>query len=73
MRLIIELNAHPPSKLPLDRLRWVQYGTCVKGFSTQEVHEVEEVGLFYDVGIIWKKVKSWFGTWKCIENCKTSW
>ena len=27
MRLISELNSHPPSKLPLDRLRRVQYQT----------------------------------------------
>ena len=25
MRLILELNIHPPSKLPLDRLRRIQY------------------------------------------------
>ncbi len=35
----------------------MQYGTCVKGSFTQEVHEVEEVGLFYDVGIIMEKGK----------------
>ncbi len=57
MRLITELNAYPPSKLPLDRLRQVQYRTCVKSSFTQEVHAVEEAGLFYDVGIIMKKGK----------------
>jgi hypothetical protein len=35
----------------------VQYGTCVKESFTQEVHEVEEVGLFYDVGIIMEEGK----------------
>jgi hypothetical protein len=57
MRLIIELNAHPPSKLPLDKLRWIHYKTCVKGFFTQKVHEIEEVGLSYGVGIIMEKGK----------------
>jgi len=57
MRLITELNAYPPSKLPLDRLRQIHYRTCVKGFFTQEVHEVEEVGLSNDVGIIMGKGK----------------
>ncbi len=52
MRLIIEFNAHPPFKLPLDRLRRVQYKTCWRGFITWEDHEVENVGLFDDVGII---------------------
>ncbi len=52
MRLIIELNVHPPFKLPLDILRGVQYRTCVKGSFTQKVHEVEEVGPFDDVGVI---------------------
>jgi hypothetical protein len=57
MRFITEPNAHPPSKLPLDRLRRVKYGTCVKGYFTQEVREVEEVGLFDDVGIIMEEGK----------------
>jgi len=57
MGLITELNAHPPSKLPLDMLRQVQYRTCVKGSFTQEVHAVEEACLFYDVGIIMKEGK----------------
>jgi len=57
MRLIIELNAHTPSKLPLDRLRQIHYRTCVKGSFTQKVHEVEEVGLSDDVGIIMEKGK----------------
>ncbi len=57
MKLIIELNAHPPSKLPLDKLRCVQYRTCVKGVFTQEVHEVEKVGLLYDVSIIMEEGK----------------
>jgi hypothetical protein len=34
MRLIIELNAHPPSKLPLNRLRHMQYKTCEKTYFT---------------------------------------
>jgi len=62
MRLITKLNAHSPYKLPLDRLRWVQYKTCVRGSFTQEDHEVEEVGLFDDVGIIMKEDKklTWY-------------
>jgi len=52
MRLIIELNTHPSLKLPLDKLRRMQYRTCVKGSFTQEVHEVEKVVFFNDVGII---------------------
>ncbi len=35
----------------------MQYRTCVKGFFTQEVHEVEKVGLFYDVSIIMEEGK----------------
>ncbi len=54
MRLITELNAHRPSKLPPDRLRWIQYRTCVKGSFTQEIHEVD---VFYDVGIIMEEGK----------------
>ncbi len=57
MKLITELNVHPPFKLPLDRLRGVQYRISVKGSFTQKVHEVEEVGLFYDVGIIMEEGK----------------
>jgi len=57
MRLITKLNAHTPSKLPLDRLRQIHYRTCVEGSFTQEVHEVEEVGLSNDVGIIMEKSK----------------
>jgi hypothetical protein len=30
MRLIAELNAHPPSKLPLNRLKQIHCRTCVK-------------------------------------------
>jgi len=45
MKLITELNAHTPSKLPLDKLRQIHYRTCGKSSFTQEVHEVEEVGL----------------------------
>ncbi len=50
--MIIELNAHPPPKFSLGRLCWMQYKTCVGGSFTQEDHEVEEMGLFDDVGII---------------------
>jgi len=57
MRLIIELNTHPPLKLPLDKLRRMQYRTCVKGSFTQEVHEVKEVVFFNDVGIIMEEGK----------------
>jgi hypothetical protein len=57
MRLITELNAHTPSKFPLDRLKQIHYKTCVKSYFTQEVHEVEEVGLSDDVGIILEKDK----------------
>jgi hypothetical protein len=57
MKLITNQNAHTPSKLPLDRLRQINYKTCVQGSFTQEVHEVEEVGLSDDVGIIMKKSK----------------
>ncbi len=57
MKLIIELNTHTPSKLPLDRLKQIHYRTCVKGFFTQKIHEVEEVGLSDDVGIIMEKGK----------------
>ncbi len=35
----------------------MQYKTCVKGSFTQKVHEVEEVGLFDDVGIIMEESK----------------
>jgi hypothetical protein len=40
----------------------VQYKTCVRGSFTQEDHEVEEVGLFDDVGIIMKEDKklTWY-------------
>jgi hypothetical protein len=55
MKPITELNAHPPSKLPLDKLRQKHYRTCVKGSFTQEVHEVEKVGLSDEVGIIMEK------------------
>jgi hypothetical protein len=34
MRLIIELNAYPPSKSPLNSLKQIQYTTCVKGYFT---------------------------------------
>jgi hypothetical protein len=57
IRLITKLNAHPPSKLPLDRWRQMKYRTCVKGSFTQEVHEVEEVDHFDDVGIIMEEGK----------------
>ncbi len=46
------MNAHPPPKFPLGRLCLMQYKTCVGGSFTQEDHEVEEMGLFDDVGII---------------------
>jgi hypothetical protein len=52
MKLITELNAHIPSNW---KLRRIHYRTCVKGSFTQEVHEVEEVGLSNDVGIIMEK------------------
>jgi hypothetical protein len=35
----------------------MQYRTCVKGFFTQEVHEVKEVVFFNDVGIIMEEGK----------------
>jgi hypothetical protein len=34
MKFIIEPNAHPPSKLPLNSLRHMQYKICVKGYFT---------------------------------------
>ncbi len=46
MKLITKLNAHPPSKLPLDKFRQIHYRTCVKGSFTQEVHEVKRGGSF---------------------------
>jgi len=46
MKLITKLNAHPPSKLPLDRFKQLHYKTCVKGSFTQEVHEVKRGGSF---------------------------
>jgi hypothetical protein len=55
MKLIIELNAHPPSKLPLKKLKQIHYKTCVKGSFTQGIHEVENMGLSNDVGIIMEK------------------
>jgi hypothetical protein len=40
----------------------VQYKTCVRGSFTREDHEVEEVGLFDDVGIIMEEGKklTWY-------------
>jgi len=35
----------------------VQYRTCVKGFFTQKVHEVEEVSVFDDVGFVMEEGK----------------
>jgi hypothetical protein len=46
----------------------VQYRTCVKGFLTQEVHEVEEVGLFYDVGIIMEEDKKLIWYLGCVQK-----
>jgi hypothetical protein len=52
----------------------VQYKTCVKGSFTQKVHEVEEVGLFDDVGIIMEEAKKpiWYLGCMCTKNYKTS-
>ncbi len=58
MRLIIELNTHPSLKLPLDKLRRMQYRTCVKGSFTQEVHEVEKVVFLMMLVSSWNKVRS---------------
>jgi hypothetical protein len=52
MRLIAELNTHSPSKLPIDRLRRVQYKACIGGSHFDYAHDIEEVGLFDDVAVI---------------------
>ncbi len=70
MRLITKLNAHSPYKLPPDRLRCVQYKTCVRGSFTQEDHEVKEVGLFDDVGIIMEEGKKLTWYLGCVKNIK---
>jgi hypothetical protein len=36
MKLITKLNAHRPSKLPLERLKGIHYKICVKGFLHKE-------------------------------------
>jgi hypothetical protein len=62
MKLITKLNAHPPSKLSLERLKRIHYKICLKGFFTQGIHEVEDMGLSNDVGIIMEKGKklTWY-------------
>ncbi len=48
----------------------MQYKTCVRGSFTQEDHEVEEVGLFDDVGIIMGEGKKLTWYLGCVENIK---
>jgi len=68
MDFIIEFNAHPHSKLPLDRLRWVQYKTCLRSFFTWENNEVENVGLFDEVGIIMEEGKKLIWYLGCVQK-----
>jgi hypothetical protein len=48
----------------------VQYKTCVRGSFTREDHEVEEVGLFDEVGIIMEEGKKLTWYLGCVKNIK---
>ena len=59
MRLISELNTHPASKLPLDRLIRVQYRTSTdSSYLSNNAHDLQEVGLFDDVGVLMEEGKN---------------
>ena len=59
MRLISELNSHPPSKLPLDRLRQVQYKTSTdSSYLSNDTNDLQEIGLFDDVGVLMEERRS---------------
>ncbi len=50
----------------------MQYKTYVRGSFTREDHEVEELGLFDDVGIIMEEVKKLTWYLGCVKNYITS-
>ena len=59
MRLILELNSYPPSKLPLDRLRRVQYRTSANSsYLSNDTNGFQEIGLFDDICVLMEEGRS---------------